>query len=265
MEQLLSSFKKGNVILFVGAGVSMNLGLPSWRALIDKIAEELGYDADIYQTFGNNYALAEYYKLKKGNIGQLRSWMDRKWHSDSIDISTSKVHEYIAKAEFPIIYTTNYDRWIEKALSNYNMPYNKITSVADLTEVDRNSTQIIKFHGDFDDDSSIVLGETSYFERLEFETPLDIKLRADVLGKSVLFIGYSLDDINLRFLFYKLTKLWKNSANGRTQPRSYIFSPIPNPIQETILEQWGIDVISSETEDLGYALEEFLSKFQSTK
>lgn len=265
MEQLLSSFEQGNVILFVGAGVSMNLGLPSWRKLIDKIAEELGYDPDIYQTFGNNEALAEYYKLKKGSIGPLRSWMDRNWHADSIDISASKVHEYIARAKFPIIYTTNYDRWIEKALSNYDIPYTKIVSVSDLTEIANNSTQVIKFHGDFDDDRSIVLGETSYFERLEFETPLDIKLRADVLGKSVLFIGYSLDDINLRFLFYKLAKLWKNSSNGNAQPKSYIFSPRPNPIQETILEQWGINMISSETEDLGHALEEFLSKFQPTK
>ena len=89
MKQLLSSFEQGKVILFVGAGVSMNFGLPSWKALIDKIAEELDYDPEIYQTFGNNEALAEYYKLKKGKIGPLRSWMDISWHADSIDISTS--------------------------------------------------------------------------------------------------------------------------------------------------------------------------------
>ncbi|MDA7108033.1 hypothetical protein PJ022_24255 [Escherichia coli] len=35
----------------------------------------------------------------------------------------------------------------------------------------------------------MVLDETSNFQRLEFETPLDIKFRSDVLGKSVLFIG----------------------------------------------------------------------------
>ncbi|WP_262362452.1 hypothetical protein [Klebsiella pneumoniae] len=53
MEQLLSDYKKGNVILFVGAGVSMNLGLPSWSQLVDHIATELGYDPDIYRTFGS--------------------------------------------------------------------------------------------------------------------------------------------------------------------------------------------------------------------
>ncbi|WP_201536176.1 SIR2 family NAD-dependent protein deacylase [Psychrobacter immobilis] len=262
MEQLLSSFRQGNVILFVGAGVSMNLGLPSWKSLIDKISEDLGYDPEIYQTFGESLSLAEYYILQKGNIGQLRSWMDRKWHADHIDISKSKIHEYIAKAKFPIIYTTNYDRWIEYALDHHSMPYTKISSVSDMTKIRNGSTQVIKFHGDFDDDESIVLGETSYFERLEFESPLDIKLRADILGKSVLFIGYSLNDINLRFLFYKLSKLWKDNPKGDGQPKSYIFSSKPNPIQEKILEQWGISMISSEIDNAGEALKEFLSEFQ---
>jgi len=261
MEQLLSSFRQGNVILFVDAGVSMNLGLPSWEKLIDKIAEELDYDPDIYKTFGNNYALAEYYRIRMGSIGPLRSWMDRKWHSPDIKVEKSKVHELIANAAFPIIYTTNYDRWLELSLDYYNKPYTKIASVADLTKIKVNNTQIVKFHGDFDDDKSIVLDETSYFERLEFETPLDIKLRSDVLGKSVLFIGYGLADINLRYLFYKLSKMWKASHNSETQPRSYIFSPRPNPVQEAILDQWGISMISSHLEAPGEALEEFLSKF----
>ena len=46
---------------------------------------------------------------------------------------------------------------------------------------------------DFSDDSSIVLTESSYFERLEFNSPLDIKLRSDMLGKTILYIGYSLE------------------------------------------------------------------------
>lgn len=261
MEQLISSFKQGNVILFVGAGVSMNLGLPSWNALIDKIAQDLDYDPEIYKTFGDFYALAEYYRIKKGSIGSLRSWMDRKWHSSDIKIETSNVHKLIAKAEFPIIYTTNYDRWLEHAFDFYKKPYTKIASVADLTKLKANKTQIVKFHGDFDDDKSIVFDETSYFERLEFETPLDIKLRSDVLGKSVLFIGYGLADVNLRFLFYKLSKLWKLNNNGEAQPRSYIFSPRPNPVQEAILDQWGISMLSSQIEDPGEALKKFLENF----
>ena len=50
-------------------------------------------------------------------------------------------------------------------------------------------TRILKLHGDLDNENSLVLTETSYFERLPFESPVDIKLRSDTLGKSILFIG----------------------------------------------------------------------------
>jgi hypothetical protein len=67
----------GNTILFVGAGVSMHLGLPSWQQLIDEIAKQLKYDPRIFKLLGTPLSLAEYYKLEHGNIGPLRSWMDQ--------------------------------------------------------------------------------------------------------------------------------------------------------------------------------------------
>lgn len=257
MEQLKNAYKQGNVILFVGAGVSMNLGLPSWNQLIGHIAEELGYAPEIYQTFGDSLALAEYYKIIKGSIGELRSWMDREWHSSNIKIESSEIHQIIACANFPIIYTTNYDRWIENAFKHYGKNCQKIKNVGDLTNLNTNVTQIIKFHGDFDDDNSIVLDETSFFDRLDFETPLDIKLRADILGKTVLFIGYSLSDINIRLLFYKLSKIWRYHGVG-AQPCSYIFSSKPNPIQEEVLKSRGITMLSSDDDDPANALRNFL-------
>ena len=71
------------------------------------------------------------------------------------------------------------------------------------------------------------------------------------------FIGYSLSDINIRLLFYKLSKLWKEQKLEEAQIKSYIFLPRPNPIQEEILEQWRIGMISSETIIQNKSLEEF--------
>ena len=221
MDDLINSYREGNVILFVGAGVSRNLGLPTWSELIDHIARELGYEPEIYKSFGESLALAEYYRVKKGNIGPLRSWMDTNWHSKDIDLAKSEIHRLIANSKFPMVYTTNYDRWLERSYEHYGKKYIKIASVSDIPLIKDGVTQIIKFHGDFDNDETIVLDESSYYERLEFETPLDIKLRSDVLGKSVLFIGYSLTDVNLRFLFYKLAKLWKSNRGGGVQPKSW--------------------------------------------
>jgi hypothetical protein len=260
MQDLISQYNEKKIILFVGAGVSKNLELPTWSELIDQIAKELDYDPDVFKTYGENLALAEYYRIIKGNIGPLRSWMDTNWHANGINISDSKIHELIAKSKFPIIYTTNYDRWLEKAFDAYSIAYTKIATVSDISKITDGIPQIVKFHGDFDYDSTLVLDESSYYERLEFETPLDIKLRSDVLGKSVLFIGYSLSDVNVRYLYYKLKKLWKANIYGGIQPKSFFFTNRPNPIQEAILDQWGIKMIVSEEDNPQKALEIFLTK-----
>lgn len=262
MDQLQQAYRSKRLILFVGAGVSMGLGLPSWKQLVDHMAKELGFDPDIYRTFGSDLTLAEFYRITKGQIGPLRSWMDREWHSPSTDISKSRIHELIATSDFDLIYTTNYDRWIERAFEHHKQPYTKIASVGDLLTMAKDKTQIVKFHGDFDDDTSIVLDETSYFERLEFESPLDIKLRSDVLGRSVLFIGYSLTDINIRYLFYRLANLWKKSSRGAPQPMSFIFSARPNPVQEAALAQWNIKMLSSAEDDPGRALIQLLEQLR---
>ncbi|MEL6629629.1 MAG: SIR2 family protein [Bacteroidota bacterium] len=258
IHDLIDAIKKRNVILFVGGGVSMNLGLPSWDRLIDRLAKDLGYDKDVFRTYGDHLMLAEYYKMNKG-IGPLRSWMDRKWHNtDKVKIEESRIHQLIVELDFPIIYTTNYDRWIEFAFDAYNKSYVKIADVSDIRRVQEGTTQIIKFHGDFDNDSSIVLTESSYFDRLDFEKPLDIKLRADVLGRSILFIGYSLSDINIRFLLYKLNKLWQSAKNAQTKPKSFIHLIKPNPVQELVLEKRGIVTIFSQHDDPGQGLTDFL-------
>lgn len=261
MKELIEKYKEGKVILFVGAGISMNLGLTNWEKLIDLMAEELGVDSRRYKQYGNFLALAEFYLLKRGNLGQLRSWLDKEWHTLNYGIlERSKIHEYIAKGHFPIIYTTNYDNWIEIAHDYYGIPYNKIVTVSDISEQCENVREIVKFHGDFSDDNSIVLTESSYLERLQFESPLDIKLQADILGKTVLFIGYSLSDINIRQLFYKLNNLWKQEQSCSVKPDSYFFTSFHNPVQEAIFNNWGIHTITSKTANPGDAVERFLSK-----
>lgn len=257
-DELLDAHRTGKLMLFVGAGVSANLGLPNWDALIEHVAEELGYDPKIFSTYGSPLALADFYKKKKGGLGPLRSWMDREWHKPATDITSSEIHELITKGNFSRIYTTNYDRWLENAHDAFDVAYDKIASVADLVSVTDGRRQIIKFHGDFDADDSIVLDETSYFQRWDFDTPLDIKLRSDVLGSSVLFIGYSLNDPNIRLLFFRLTEMWRRSAHASARPKSYIFTNRPNPVAQEVLSHWGIEMIVSENDDPKQALTDFL-------
>jgi SIR2-like domain len=266
MQELKERIQNGTVMLFVGAGVSKSLGLPDYQELIGHIAEELGYDPQIFATYGDYLTLGEYYLREKGSIGSLRSWMDRTWHNDGIDIAKSKIHELIVDINCSIIYTTNYDRWLERAFDHYDKKkYVRISDASDLKLIQNGLTQIVKFHGDFDDDNSIVLTESSYFDRLNFESPLDIKLRADMLNRSVLFIGYSLTDINMRYLFYRFEKLWDNLQRDNDKPKSYIFLSRPNPVLETVLKHRGIETIHSEEDDPTEGLRVFLEELCTTE
>lgn len=236
----------------------MNLGLPEWRELISHLADEMNFPRDRFHTYGDYLSLAEYYQETNGSIDPLINWMDKSWHCPTIDVGSCEIHRLIVELSPPIIYTTNYDRWIERAFDHYGKPYTRIVNVADLTRIRGETPQIVKFHGDFDDPASIVLTESSYFNRLDFEGPLDIKLRSDMLSRIILFIGYRLSDINIRYLIYKLQRLWETSVCSDSRPESYIFLTQQNPVQETVLRKRGIVTLFSKQKNPGDGLREFL-------
>jgi hypothetical protein len=174
----------------------MTVGLPSWQSLVQHMTEELGVLTQDAPGPDGYHILAEYYRIEQGSIGGLRSWMDRHWKVSKDRVRSSRLHRLIVALDFPIIYTTNYDRNIEAAFAAHGREYVKVANARDIAKIRNGITQIIKFHGDFDDDSSLVLTETDYFNRLAFDSPLDVKLTADALGKTVLFVGYSMTHMN---------------------------------------------------------------------
>jgi hypothetical protein len=258
MRELVEAIQDHKALLFVGAGVSMNLGLPSFTGLIDRMAEELGYDPQRFRELGDYRTLAEYYRQERGTLEPLHRWMTGSWHSAAIRIAESRVHRAICELDCPVIYTTNYDHWLERAFEAFGKPYTRIIGVADIPRHVQGRTEIVKFHGDLDQPASIVLTESSYFERMAFESPLDIKLRSDVLGRTVLFIGYSLSDVNVRYMLYRLQKQWEHDGSAGDRPASYIFLAHANPAQETVLRSRGIEPVVSPKADPTEGLLEFL-------
>ncbi|MEX0811586.1 MAG: SIR2 family protein [Chitinophagales bacterium] len=237
-SHLIEAAKNQKLIPFIGAGFSFSLNLPSWSILIDEIAGELGYDSEILKSYGDYIQIAEFLYIQKNGIGKLQSKLDRSFNNDTIDISKSQPHMLLTKMKAKKIYTTNWDNWIEEAYDYKNLPYNKIVNINDLVNSNPDSTHIIKFHGDLSTrDEDIVFTETSYFDRLSFESPLDITLRSDMLSNTMLFIGYSLSDFNIRYMLYKLQKLISNQISTKARPPlAYIILATPNPILETIFK-----------------------------
>lgn len=260
--ELARKLANDQLIPFVGAGVSMSLGLPSYPDLIRQIGEEVGFDGEIFHGLGDYLTLAEYYHMHKKGLDTLQAYLRANWKRSEKDVLASPVHRAIVELGCDLIYTTNFDGFLEQAHRGMNRRYRRIRSVKDLVDLQPGRTHIVKLHGDLDSPSTMVFTESSYFERLSFESPLDVKLRSDALGKSLLFIGYSLSDINIRYLLYRLQKQWDSEPKKELRPKSYIFLGRPNPVQEDVLRNRGIEPIVAESTDLGYALAEFLKNLR---
>jgi hypothetical protein len=259
VELLRELRSDGKVIPFVGAGLSQPLGLPSWAELIDTIAKELNYDPDVFTCNGTALQLAEYFVAVKGSIGPLRSIMDRAFDPSNETIAKSKAHSALVAMNLPIIYTTNYDRIIERAFELQGRPCHTISNIDDIATAPGTTTRIVKFHGTFSDDASLVLTESSYFDRLEFESAIDIQLRADTLGRSLLFIGYSLSDVNIRYMLHKLHKLRQSIKRTEARmPSAFLTTFGAGDIQRTLLARWDVSTIELDPVDKTGSLDAFL-------
>lgn len=193
-DDLMEQLKERRVIPFIGAGFSAALGLPDWSTLLREVSKELDLKKDFDEIErccqGDYLQIAEYLFLKcDRSVGPIRHVMSRVLQATATKLSTA--HIELVNLNAPQIYTTNYDEEIEKTFRRLLQPYASVALPKHIAGADRTKTQIVKYHGDLRFDATLVLTESSYYNRLEFESPLDLKFRSDLLGRSVLFIGYS--------------------------------------------------------------------------
>jgi hypothetical protein len=261
--ELAAKLASNQVILFVGAGASKSLGLPTYPELMREIGGLLDFDGELFHGFGDYLTLAEFYHLQRKGLSELQTYLRSKWRRSRAEIMESDVHRAIVGLDCSLIYTTNFDGFLEQAHREMRRRYRTIRSVKDLVDSKPDHVQIVKLHGDLSNPSTLVFTESSYFERLSFEAPLDVKLRADALGKALLFIGYSLSDINIRYLLFRLQKQWESEPKREMRPKSYLFVGRPNPIQEAVLRSRGIEPIIAEDGDPGESLAGFLTSLRS--
>jgi hypothetical protein len=67
-------------------------------------------------------------------------------------------------------------------------------------------------------------------------------------------------DLNIRFLLHRLWKTWAVSGYERDRPQSYVFMLRPNPVEQAVLEQWGLRVLTEKDCAPEEALGVFLAK-----
>lgn len=250
---------KGRLIPFVGAGVSANLSLPTAEGLKTVIARELDWDPDVFRLCGDLPQLAQYFVALKGSIGPLRSRLDRDFQRPDDQVSKCRSLMALAEAHFPLIYTTNFDRLIEQAHRIRGIPFRVVSKIDDFYDVAPGHTIIVKFHGSFDDDDSLVLTEENYLNRLGFDSPFDLRLRSDTLGGTLLFIGYSFRDVNIRYMVHRLRQIRRSSRLLREQPPIAIMTTLAqNDIEEKVWAGQDVLLEALSPEDMDSVLAEFL-------
>jgi len=155
IRRLKEASSKGNLVLFIGAGVSINSGVPSWSDLINSISQELP----------ENLVKKEYDKLK---IAQL--YKNYRGHREYIkkirqEISTNKytfnpIHDLAFDLNPCHVVTTNYDDLIEKIVTHRNLQFFTIKKDIDIPYAAYNRF-VVKMHGDLSE-GNIVLTEDDY-------------------------------------------------------------------------------------------------------
>lgn len=245
-SDLIEMLKQQRVIPFIGSGVSAGVGLPDWDTLLRAIAAEVQgappYDQIHRFCQGDNLQIAEYLFLKfDKSIGPLRHRMAMLLNKHEPVIGSTP-HVELVNLNPQQIYTTNYDEILEKTFGALGEPYAVVALPKHIALADRSKTQIVKYHGDLRYDSTLVLTESSYYSRLEFESPMDLKFRSDLLGRSVLFIGYSFRDVNIRIIWFKLMEMMRDVPE-QDRPSSFIVRFERNEVLEELYRAVGIKTI----------------------
>jgi SIR2-like domain len=265
-------YREKRVIPFVGAGASMSVSWdggrnrgPSWSEMVDQAARLLGAtEPELLRLRGTDLQILEYFGIIHGNLAPLTNWLSLKFsEARDDDILDSPIHSELVKLiECGIYYTTNYDNFIERGLKKGGRKTHVTTSELSISH-DRTAVEVVKFHGDFNSPEQMVVSETQYMDRMRLESPMDFKLRADVLGRAVLFIGYSFRDQNVNYIFHIVNRLFAMLPGSASDRRAYIVLPEPSEFERQLFHRRNIEVIPIPSDDIPQGVADVLSEMRS--
>jgi hypothetical protein len=253
MNKLVEHVKRGECILFLGAGVNVasqddRFPYPEKhrplqaKSLAKKLIEGTQYHEMLPGASEEDLQKASLYidvMLSRQELAERlkKHLRDGKYPSHALRM--------LAALPFPIIITTNYDDLLETALAQAGKRVVKhiyeprpTVGTKDLENTPPPDRPVVfKIHGDLDEPLSIVVTDEDYIKfvhrmtsREEAFNPVPLEIRYRLSRQPTLFIGYSLLDYNLRLLFRTL-----RSPADRTFPNAYAIDMAPDPL---ILDVW---------------------------
>lgn len=259
IKEIQKAQEDDRLVIFVGAGVSKNSGVPAWWDLIKKFADELGYSrcdtcrkrtADCPKTDCKDqfeYTQEEFLRIpeyyyqqdtseKHANyFGLIQSTL----HSDN---GSNPIDDEIFSVFPRHIITTNYDPLLEKSKAANSILYSVVTRDSDLL-AEASDRYIIKMHGDLEKPDTIVLRESDYINYEQDHPLISTFIKSLLVNHTFVFLGYSLNDNNLNLIIGWIN-YFRELHGVKERPANFWISSNPvTPFEQARLESRNIFVV----------------------
>lgn len=208
---LHKSILDNELVVFVGAGVSMGSGLPSWNQLVEEIKEKLGI---VGSPYADNTIVPQLYYNTRGKKDYNELIHDL---LDKPSATPNEIHECLVKMNPRYIITTNYDDLIEKKFNENGIFFDVIEKDTDLPYA-HTDHMLIKMHGGFKY-NNFVLKEDDYLNYYSNFTLISSYIKALFARYTILFVGYSYNDPDTKQLFS-----WVRNILREDQQRAYLIN-----------------------------------------
>ena len=225
IKQLNTAYLKKRLIVFYGAGLSMQLNLPGWKELIQHVVEEVIANpqqrkACIEEIDRVNFWEAMEYVKSVAKVGEdkIRSLIAnyiRDKQNNNEEILSAMDHNYkdLKDSDISFFITTNYDTFLNKVdprCESYDIDVLKDQANADLFGPDEKRKKVLYLHGHINKESSIIITKEAVEGIYRNERWISV-FHGLLNNYHILFIGISLADEYLRNF---LTQNAKNTNNS---------------------------------------------------
>lgn len=262
LNELKNKYIKGNLVPFIGAGLSVPFNIPGWGTMIKGCAEENGihniegadlfnaieFDLNRYDYWAAIDGVKKYCGLSESDIQKyVKKQIIQALKEDHSSIKNN--YQDLNQPGITTIFTTNYDPLISEYVPSIIHPINLAEVSENIQEImeQRDDKRIFYLHGNISKPDSIVLSSDSY-EKL-YKTNNYIKLMELFGGvKTFLFIGFSFNDIYIQKIIKENKEYFKSTH--------YIILANPTSEQKRYLkEQYSIETISYDPMDSSHTEE----------
>ena len=199
-ERLGNLAQQGQLALFIGAGASIPAGAPSWKALIEHLAEQAGLDGAVRATLSKLDALDQA-ELLAAEPGGENGLADRIAKAIKVE-HPALAHALLAALQCQQAVTTNYDALYEAAVTARN----GTIAVLPMQLPQGNGQWILKLHGDLEVKKSLVLTRRQFVRFTAISEPSGAMLQSMLLTRHLLIVGTSMSDPNVLRLIHEVAE-----------------------------------------------------------